>query len=260
MRKLHTFLMMACFVSFLSNIQAQTAGIGDYQAGVFEKDNKQLPYRILYPKSYDTTQQYPLLIFLHGSGERGNDNQKQLTHGAKLFADSIQQYPGIIVFPQCPQGEAWSFANQAYVPNSENLLFHTHTGSSTLGLVVSLIQKMVQEESIDTSRVYLAGLSMGGYGAFELLHRFPTAFAAASVICGGAITKAAIYTIETPIWFFHGTKDQVVPPQLSLHMLRGVQRGGGTAKITLFKGVQHNAWDAAFAKPDFLNWIFSKKR
>jgi len=132
----------------------------------------QLPYRILFPKDYDRSKKYPLVLLLHGGGERGNDNEKQLTHGAKLFLteESRNNFPAIVVVPQCPTDSYWGNANLDRSTSPITLTFdYAKPETSALKKAIALVKKIQQEEGVDSKRTYITGLSMGGMGAFEAI-------------------------------------------------------------------------------------------
>ena len=216
-----------------------------------------LPYRILYPKDYKKTQQdYPLFIFLHGSGERGDDNKAQLTHGSQLFIDSLAKYPAIVVFPQCPKEGYW--AEVEWNDNGKDIKFPFYEkGRPSLEMVIALMDELKATERIDEERLYLGGLSMGGFGTFDLLARLPNTFEAAIPICGGGNPLLApLYAANTRLWIFHGDADSVVPVDLSRKMYNALKEAGADVKYTEYPGVDHNSWDNAFAEPGFFEWLF----
>lgn len=228
----------------------------------YEKDGNTLQYRMMLPPDFDQEKNYPMILFLHGMGERGTDNNTQLAHGAQFFLDSIQEYPAIVIFPQCPPTDYWA---NLYRPDkggaSRRFTYHTdEEAHPSLGLVIGLLDSLLQESHTDEERLYVSGLSMGGFGIWELLWRMPEKIAAAIPICGGGPTEMASKMTGVPIWAFHGTKDDVVHPRLSTNLVKAVQQSGGKAKITLIPGANHNSWDPAFADPDYLNWLFSHKK
>lgn len=225
-----------------------------------------LGYRVLYPENFDPSKKYPLVYFLHGAGERGTDNEKQLVHGSKLFLDAQNRSdcPAIIVFPQCPPNDYW--ANVSREVNTEtgkrDFIF-AKKGKPTKAMqgAISLIDSLVALSHVDKSRVYVSGLSMGGMGTFELVNRKPDTFAAAMPICGGDNPKSAkSYAKKLPFWVFHGAKDNVVPPVYSQQMVDALKAKGGTVKFSLYPDANHNSWDSAFAEPEFLSWLFSQSK
>ncbi|MDX1409096.1 MAG: glycoside hydrolase family 3 N-terminal domain-containing protein, partial [Saprospiraceae bacterium] len=220
-----------------------------------------LNYRILYPANFDAQKKYPLVIFLHGRGESGNDNKRQLVHGSQLFLDSIARYPAIVIFPQCPESDYWANLHRPETGGaSRTFTFYTgHAPAPSLAAVMSLIDTELSKPYIDEDRLYVAGLSMGGMGTWELLWRIPDKIAAAIPICGGGAPESADAMLDIPIWAIHGMKDDVVSPNLSIRMVRAIQQKGGLARITLFPEANHNSWDPAFADPEFLSWMFAQR-
>lgn len=224
----------------------------------------ELPYRILYPKNYDTNKTYPLVLFLHGAGERGNNNESQLVHGAKLFLDSVnrEKYPAIVVFPQCSADGYWSSVSLDRTQSPLALEFdYNKPITPQLKAAIELVQLLKQNERVDKSRVYIAGLSMGGMGTFEAVYRYPELFAAAVPICGGADVKAYDKRVsKVPFRVFHGAKDAVVDVKHSQVIVDKLKILDTKVEYIEYPEVNHNSWDNAFAEPDFLSWIFSKKQ
>lgn len=232
-----------------------------YQAKQYQSQGETLPYRILYPDGFDPDQQYPLIVFLHGAGERGTDNQKQLMHGGEFFKEKVLsgEYPAIVVFPQAPQEEYWA----RIVPGSRDSGFgflKDPEPTWPMALVIELVDELLEEDHIKKDQVYVGGLSMGGMGTLELLAHRPKTFAAAIVICGGGNPESvSAYSDHTALWFFHGAKDEVVPVEHSYRMVHALQDLGADVTLTIYEEAGHNAWDPAFAEGDLLSWLFSKK-
>ncbi len=224
---------------------------------IFKGDT--LRYRILYPENYDRSLSYPLVIFLHGAGERGNDNEKQLTHGASLFTNSENRtkYPTIVVFPQCPLNQYW-----APVSSRENGFSYTITKKPTLPmqLLMRLIGDLKKHEAVDKSKMYVTGLSMGGMGTFDLICRKPKDFAAAMPICGGVNVERLKKVKNMPIRIYHGTADNVVSPEHSKNAYIELKANGAEkVELILYPEVGHNSWTNAFASPDFLSWMYTNQ-
>ena len=259
------FLLTGTFFLLLvgsSNAQIPEPGdFGSYMEASYPSDEGTLLYRIMFPINFDATQKYPLVLFLHGAGERGNDNQKQLVHGSRLFQDSSTRYPAIVVFPQCPAEDYWANVDVDVIDGNRRFTFMAD-GPATrpLAQVMELVDKLIDQPYTDPARLYVTGLSMGGMGTWELLWRMPGKLAAAAPICGGGNPRAAGEMTEVPIWAFHGVKDDVVRPHFTMRMIKAVQRAGGTAKVTFFPKANHNSWDPAFATPDYLSWMFSNRK
>ncbi len=245
-----------------ANAQPQTETNKRFEYAVFTNGGDSLNYRILWPNNYDARKVYPLVLFLHGAGERGSDNKAQLTHGAGMFADSIVQYPAIVVFPQCPKDDYWPVANIEQTDSGRTFSFpQMPKMNKSLELVSLLLDWLIKEHAVDTTRIYIGGLSMGAMGTYELVSKRPELFAAAIAICGGGNEDAASsYAKHTAFWIFHGTADDVVPATHSIAMEKALKEAGGNPKITLYKNVNHNSWDSAFAEPTLLSWLFSNSK
>lgn len=238
-----------------------------FEKKIFVAGEDTLLYRIQYPKEYVPSKKYPVILFLHGSGERGNDNNKQLFWGADLFSHPAnrEKYPAIILMPQCPANDSWTRIRRG-----------THTPSDSLGqlefesdkeiskplqLVSLLLDNMVAAGQVNTKRLYVGGLSLGGMGTFELLWRKPGFFAAAFPICGGGDPKKVnSYGRSIACWVFHGEKDPVVLPAHSRRMVTALRDAGYKVRYSEYPGVQHDSWKNAFAEPELLSWMFAQKR
>ncbi len=205
-----------------------------------------------------------LFCFFMGAGERGSDNQRQLTHGAKLFATDYlrEEYPAIVIFPQCPEESYWASVDVDRSSYPINLEFKYNEGpTKPLEMVMDLLETTIEHEYTNDRQVYLMGLSMGGMGTFELLNRKPDTFAAAIPICGGGDPDTvSMYAKNTPLWVFHGAQDNVVNPLQSMEMVSALLKTGAHPKFTMYDFANHNSWDPAFAEPDLLPWLFSKKK
>ncbi len=246
-----------------------TKSMYDPAMKVYEKktftlsEGKVLPYRILYPEGYDRSRKYPVLLFLHGAGERGTDNEKQLIHGAKMFLkpENRTAFPAIVILPQCPENSYWAVIDRGKEPGKFSF---NYAGAPNWPLEAAqeLLKQVIRDESVDPQRVYVTGLSMGGMGTFELVYRNPTLFAAAVPICGGGNTEQYDNRVgETAFRVFHGDKDAVVDVNLSRNMVDRLKQL--QVKIVEYKeypGVNHNSWDNAFAEPDFLTWMLARQR
>ena len=222
-----------------------------------------LRYRIQYPLDYSPSKKYPLVLLLHGSGERGSDNTAQLKWGGSLFADSANRakFPALVVFPQCPANSGWS---RLTVNREDSLRFHFLSDSAPtrpMEMVMQLLDSLVAAGSVNTKKIYVGGLSMGGMGTFEILWRKPHFFAAAFPICGaGDPTRIGLYARKFPIWIFHGDKDPAVPVANSRLMARELKAAKAKVTYTEYPGVGHDSWKNAFAEPQLLPWLFSMKK
>lgn len=249
----------------VSTAACQAQDFNQYEKHWYTEGADTLPYRVLLPKEYNPKKKYPLIYFLHGAGERGNDNEKQLVHGARLFLkeEVRNDYPAIVVFPQCGANSFWSNVKITYDTSTKkrSFVFQEEGAPTTaMRLAEGLLQKLLDEYPINTKRVYVGGLSMGGMGTFEIVRRHPHVFAAAIPICGGGSAATAEKMKKTKWWVFHGAKDDVVPPVNSDIMVRALEAAKASVKYTLYPTANHNSWDPAFAEPELLKWLFSQKK
>lgn len=234
-----------------------------YQKKIFVRQNDTIAYRILYPKNYDRTKSYPVVLFLHGAGERGSDNEKQLIHGSKLFASEKvrNEFPSIVIFPQCKNDSYWSNVKIDREKLPLALTFdYTREETKDLSMAIALTKHILKTEAVNKNRVYIAGLSMGGMGTFEAVYRYPKLFAAAAPICGGGDTHYNKKAARIPFWIFHGDSDNVVSPDYSRIMFKKIQEFSKQVKYTEYPGVMHNSWDNVFAEPEFLPWLFAHSK
>ena len=256
-------ILLACLVAFAYPLLAQDSSL--YQRKIFIRNGDTLRYRILYPENAKKRKAYPLLVFLHGSGERGSDNALQLLHGGDLFLkDEVRrQFPAVVIFPQCPDNAAWSvFPHRRDTSASFNLKLNTDTLSTPERLVKLLMDSLADKKRIDKKRIYLGGLSLGGFGTYDLIIHYPDFFAAAFPICGQANVPLYVRTAShLPLWIFHGAKDNVVNPQPDRDLIKALRDAGiRTAEYTEYPEANHNSWDSAFAEPGLLSWLFAQKK
>lgn len=212
-----------------------------------------LRYRFLAPETIETGKTYPLVLFLHGSGERGADNEKQLTHGAQMWLNPVvrEQYRAFVVIPQCPSGHRWSYGK-----NSE--------GVSVLDSVTPTLLEMVDafsaDNAVDTTRVYIMGLSMGGIATYELASLYPSRWAAAIPICGWPKEDILPQAAGIPFRIYHGDADPAVGVEGSRKAYRILRKAGATPVYHEYPGVEHNSWNNAFNDPELLPWMFAQKK
>ena len=263
------FALFSLFIWITPHL-SQAQSLDDYEKKVLKvKGGHELPYRILYPKGYaeasaDRKKKYPLVLVLHGAGERGNDNEKQLTHGGKLFLQDKNRsdFPAVVIFPQCPTDSYWASVKIDRAKSPLDLQFDYHRPITwPLKAARILVKKMARDKRIDKKRLYITGLSMGGMGTFEMISRYPKVFAAAAPICGGGdTTYCEKFAKRVPLWVFHGDKDNVVAPRHSREMVAKLQALGADVQYSEYLDVNHNSWDNAFAEPDFMSWLFGHKK
>jgi len=254
------------FFCFLTPVLTNAQSAASYDRGSYIAKGDTLPYRILFPQDFDPVKKYPLVIVLHGAGERGNDNQTQLLWGSKLFLkDTIRErYPAIVVFPQCSANGWWAsnkFEEDSVTHKTKFIFLHDAPPSKSMVSLLGLVDQLLDKPYVNKHQVYIGGLSMGGMGTFEIIGRKPNIFAAAFAICGGDNTlNAKKYAKKVPIWIFHGAKDGVVPFTHSEAMVAAIKEAGGDPKYTLYPNDDHNSWNDAFAEPMFMAWLFSHKK
>lgn len=218
-----------------------------------------LPYRMLLPMDMEEGDTYPLVVFLHGAGERGDDNVRQLAHIARHFEDSAIRvdHRAYVIFPQVPQDQWWSGGK--WDRESVSLALHHQTGEY-LAAVMHLVDSLQTYDPIDPNRIYLGGLSMGGFGTWDALARWPERFAAAFPICGAGDPTRATLMKDVPIWVFHGDADPVVPVACSRVMVEALREAGAQVIYTEFDGVGHDSWSPAFETRHLIDWIFAQSK
>lgn len=216
-----------------------------------------LNYRIHIPENMDLETRYPFVLFFHGAGERGRYNKNQLVHGVKdILAYCIQSNtPVIIVAPQCPPEEQW-----VNTPWSADAHTMPENPSASMTLAIGLLKELRATLPVDETRIYVTGLSMGGFGVWDIIQRMPDTFAAAMPVCGGGDTGIASVIKDIPTWVFHGGSDSVVKTKRSRDMVAALEKVGGKVRYTEYKGVGHNSWDRAYNDKEALRWLLSQKR
>ena len=223
-----------------------------------EEGSATLPYRLLRPAVVEEGQRYPLVVFLHGAGERGDDNLAQLKYFPTWMADAEarEAYPCYLLAPQCRREKKW--ADYTREPREGEPLGFPLTAD--LAAVVTVMDQLLADEPIDQDRVYLTGLSMGGFGSWDLAARMPKRFAAMMPICGGGDPRLAEKYLGLPIWCFHGGADGVVKPERSRVMVEAILAAGGGLTYTEYQGVGHDSWTPAYQDPATLVWLFGQVR
>ncbi|MDR1683202.1 MAG: prolyl oligopeptidase family serine peptidase [Candidatus Symbiothrix sp.] len=221
-----------------------------------------LNYRKLAPLSLETDKKYPLVIFMHGAGERGSDNNNQLTHGATQFitTSNRETFPAYVLFPQCPSQYFWALDPS---PSSYDATTFPvdYPIAPAMQQVKELLDYYLQLPEIDTERVYITGISMGGMATFDMVCRFPGVFAAAVPICGGVNVERLNTRVKNVYWrIFHGDADGVVPVQNSRDANSKLVEAGADVEYIEYPGVNHDVWTPVFQRTDFLSWLFSKTR
>jgi predicted peptidase len=233
-------------VSFVVASGTTAAWAGDQTAVTFKKriaHNEELHYLLHLPQGYDRAdkeKEWPLILFLHGAGERGSDLEIVKKHGPPKLIAAGKDIPAIVVSPQCPKDEWWN-------DHVEGLL--------------ALLDDVTKKHNVDPDRVYVTGLSMGGFGTWALLSRAAERFAAAVPICGGGTRLGLQRAMNTPIWAFHGDADPLVPVDESTRLVELMKsRGAQNVKVTIYPGVAHDSWTQTYDDPAVWDWLFAQKR
>lgn len=230
----------------------------DYEPRVFANPaGAKLPYRWLAPASLEPGRKYPLVLFLHGAGERGTNNSAQLVHGTKLYLDAANRakFPCFVLAPQCPAGKQW-----VDMPWGGDKGTQPPQPSEPMKLVLELLDTLPKIAPVDLDRIYVTGLSMGGYGTWDLITRFPDRFAAGAPVCGGGDDTVAARAAKVPIWAFHSDDDTVVKVIRSRNMLAAIRAAGGQPKYFEYFGLGHGSWGRAYSEPELLPWMFAQRR
>lgn len=197
-----------------------------------------LEYWLHLPENYDpdSGSKFPVILFLHGSGERGSDLSAVKVHGVPHIADQDPSFPFIAISPQCPDHSDWNAEKDG---------------------VIAVLDEVMEAYHTDPARVYLTGLSMGGYGAWQLAAEHPGRFAAVIPVCGGGNPNHAAALTETPIWAFHGAKDDIVPLSESEMMVEAIQAAGGDVKLTVYPEANHDSWTETYDNRDVYDWLLA---
>ena len=230
----------------------------DFDAKTYKSSKgESLNYRIHLPENMDARKRYPLVLFFHGAGERGSDNNKQLIHGVKdiLAYSKKSNTPVIIVVPQCPPGKQW--VNTPWGADSHKM---PENPSTSMALTIGLLQELQEKLFVDRSRIYVTGLSMGGFGTWDIIQRMPETFAAAMPVCGGGDTNLVNAIRNIPIWVYHGGSDTVVKTKRSRDMVAALEKAGGKVKYTEYKGVRHNSWSKTYRDEEALKWLLGQNK
>lgn len=216
-----------------------------------------LRYRLYKPSEPRSGERYPLVLFLHGAGERGDDNAAQLKHGVREFMERQDQNPCYLLVPQCPTGKRWVEADWSEESGKGTF---PEDPSVTMRGVLDVIDALVASEPIDPQRMYVTGLSMGGYGTWYASGFKGTPFVAAAPVCGGGDPQWASRYVGMPLWAFHGDADRAVPVKRSREMIAAIKEAGGEAKYTEYPGVGHDSWTQTYADDAFHAWLFSQRK
>jgi len=206
-----------------------------------EVNGAAVKYVVYVPKGYSAEKAHPTILFLHGSGEQGDDGQNQVKVGLgpAIKADEAN-WNFLVIFPQKPKGRGGWMEHEK--------------------LILDIVEKTKKEYKVDETRFYITGLSMGGYATWALTCKYPTLFAAAAPICGGGDPTQAAKIKDLPIWNFHGDKDNAVKIEKSQAMIDAIKAAGGSPKFTIYPGVGHNSWDKAYREEKLYAWFLEHSK
>ena len=226
--------------------ELETAKVA-YKVGQYPKEfEKQIiitvgcKYLLYLPEGYNHSgDAWPMILFLHGAGERGDDLEKVKVHGPPKIVQGRKDFGFIVVSPQCPSRSWW--------PNDVEML-------------KSLVDDICAKYNVDEERIYLTGLSMGGYGTWSLACEYPERFAAIAPICGGGEPFLSSKLRNVPVWAFHGAKDNLVPLEESEQMVEAIKKAGGQAKLTVYPDAGHDSWTATYENPELYEWFLKHKK
>jgi len=219
-----------------------------------------MPYRLFIPPKYKKSHKYPVIVWLHGGGGSGIDNVRQIQGdqipGTRIWTTAANQarLPAFVVVPQTTRGWDMTGANAADEKEDGLLL------TSQLILVLGILDALTVEFHIDSKRLYLAGQSIGGFGAWNLITKKPGVFAAAIILCGGGNTDLAGNVRDMPIWSFQGDADSPVFLNANRNMIAAIRAAGGKPRYTEYPGIGHAIWDRVFAEPGLVEWLFAQHK
>ena len=241
---LSMFRLPVLFFIVLTSIAGSVFGQGNQTVVTFEKSIEttlKLNYLLSLPEGYEDTdkaKKWPLVIFLHGAGERGDNLDVVKKHGPPKLVEAGREFPFILVSPQCPKDGWW-----------------------TEQPVLELLDDLEKRYRVDADRIYLTGLSMGGYGSWHFSAKAPERFAAVVPICGGGVPYLTRSLKSMPVWAFHGAKDSVVPLNESERLIKVIESNGNkNAKLTVYPEANHDSWTAAYNTNELYEWLLSQHR
>jgi predicted peptidase len=229
-------LVLAAVVLSFVNLST-AAEPGKQQPATMEREVKvTVKYLVYLPKDYDQKESWPLMLFLHGKGERGDDLNVVKKHGPPKLIEAGKEFPFIVVAPQCPDIVWWQPVE-----------------------LKALLDEVCEKYKVDQDRIYLTGLSMGGFGTWTMAAYQPHRFAAIVPICGGGEPETARLFAQTPTWVFHGAKDPIVKLKSSEDMVEALKKAGGNVKFTIYPDAGHDSWTEAYNDPELYKWLLEQK-
>jgi len=234
-------LLVGCTQMEKTKMRSDSAQPGQ-QPQTFEKTiTKTLKcnYLLFLPEGYgQQKKKWPLILFLHGAGERGSNLELVKKHGPPKIVQTRKDFPFIVVSPQCPANDWWTKKTE---------------------MLINLLDEIIARYDVDPERVYLTGLSMGGYGSWALAADYPNRFAAVVPICGGGNRTMSLMLKDVPIWAFHGAKDSTVPVEESKEIVEAINRRGGNAKLTIYPEANHDSWTQTYENQEVYDWMLQHR-
>lgn len=216
----------------------ESQGAGQQREAKLDRPTRvRMDYLLYLPPDYESKEAWPLMLFLHGAGERGDDLELVKKHGPPKLIEQGKDFPFIVVSPQCPKFQRWWPLE-----------------------LTALLDEITEKYNVDEDRVYVTGLSMGGFGTWALATYSPHRFAAIVPICGGGERYWAKRIAHLPTWVFHGAKDKAVPVERSKRMVQALQKEDGNVKLTIYPELGHNSWTPTYADPELYDWLLKQKR
>jgi predicted peptidase len=242
MKKRVKIIMICSFIFIAACASTSKINLGNQTPQKFRQVIRKainMDYLLYLPKDYQTTKKkkFPLMLFLHGAGERGTVLKKVAIHGPAKLIKQGKEFPFIVVSPQCPPNEWWN-----------------------IDVLNELLNEITKKFRIDENRIYVTGLSMGGYGTWSLALTYPDRFAAIAPICGGGNPLLAESIKHLPIWVFHGAQDEIVPLKNSQDMVDALEKVGGKVKFTIYPEAGHDSWTETYDNPDLYEWLLSQSK
>jgi predicted peptidase len=233
-------ILAGCGVKPTKSVHSGLAQPGQHAMSFEKQVSLDCHYLLFLPEEYGRNEKkWPLILFLHGAGERGNDLEKVKVHGPPKIVEQDKTFPFIVVSPQCPEGYTWT---------------------DKMDSLIAILDEVIARYDVDPSRIYLTGLSMGGFGSWELACAYPNRFAAVIPICGGGQSWRVCSLKNVPVWAFHGAKDSVVPIARSEEMVNALKKCGGNVKFTVYPEADHDSWTETYKNPELYKWLLGQKR
>ncbi len=255
------FILFVFAVTTLLSLTLSVSAINiyeEFEKAEFTNEDAVLPYRIFIPEDYSEGKKYPMMVFLHGAGERGNDNEAQLKNalGTLFNRDDGLMLNTIVIAPQCPKDNQWVDTPWA----DGNYSIDEVPESNELKAVVALTEEICESYSVDRTRIYVSGVSMGGFGTWDLITRHNDIYAAAAPMCGGGDPSKAELLADTMIYTFHGTEDTSVPYSGTAEMVSAIEETGSRLiSFVSYKGEGHVIWEMASDEAGWLEWLYEQK-